>query len=210
MHRETARRFDMPKRLLALSLAALACTGEITAPEVEPAHGGGGPVHVSDAAPDASTSGGVGGAAGRDESSAGASNAGAGGTARVDLLDAGSVGGRPPSGGSTQDAPVCDAVTKVLLVSCGGGSCHSNPSAGIGDWAVGRAEAESFVDVPSVRNTACGFIIDSSDTSQSLLLRKITGDFTAPMCGGAMPVSGADLTDEQIDCMRSWLTQFQR
>jgi hypothetical protein len=119
---------------------------------------------------------------------------------------AGGAGSPPPA----MPEPVCDAVTEVLLPSCGGGSCHSNPSARIGDWAVGRSEAESFVDVPSVRNVACGLIIDSGDPSQSLLLRKLIGDFPIPMCGGPMPVSGPDLTDQQIACMASWLQQFRR
>jgi hypothetical protein len=100
-------------------------------------------------------------------------------------------------------------VTVVLLPRCGGGSCHSNADARIGDFAAGRVQAESFIDVPSVRNASCGFIIDSSDPAQSLLYRKLVGDFPVPMCGGPMPVSGGDLTDEQIDCMASWLQQFR-
>ena len=105
--------------------------------------------------------------------------------------------------------PFCDAVTVVLLPRCGGGSCHSNADARIGDFAAGRQQAESFIDVPSVRNASCGKIIDSQDPSQSLLLRKLIGDFPIPTCGGPMPVSGGDLTDEQIDCMASWLQQFR-
>lgn len=105
--------------------------------------------------------------------------------------------------------PFCDAVTVVLLPRCGGGSCHSNENARIGDFAAGRAQAESFIDVPSVRNASCGFVIDSQDPSQSLLLRKLVGDFPVPTCGGPMPVSGGDLTDEQIECMASWLEQFR-
>lgn len=113
--------------------------------------------------------------------------------------------------GNTGEArgPFCDAVTEVLLARCGGGSCHSNPGARIGDFAAGRTQAESFVDVPSVRNASCGFVIDSQDPSRSLLYRKLVGDFPVPTCGGPMPVSGADLTDEQIDCMASWLEQFR-
>ena len=114
------------------------------------------------------------------------------------------------SGGSNEDpGPFCDAVTLVLLPRCGGGSCHSNADARIGDFASGRTQAESFVDVPSVRNASCGRIIDSQDPSQSLLLRKLIGEFPIPTCGGPMPVSGGDLTDAQITCMASWLEQFR-
>jgi hypothetical protein len=138
----------------------------------------------------------------------GAGTAGASDTA--DAATATPPNGRSGAGGGAGSAPFCDAVTQVLIPSCGGGSCHSNRDATIGDWGVGREEAESFVDVPSVRNVACGFIIDSEDPSQSLLLRKLIGDFPAPMCGGPMPSSGPDLTDEQIACMASWLQQFRR
>jgi len=104
----------------------------------------------------------------------------------------------------------CDAPTKVLTASCGNGSCHSNPGATIGDFAVGPVEAASFVDVVSVRNASCGRIIDSRDYSQSLLLTKITGGFPAPGCGGRMPIGSFVITEEQTDCLASWLQQFQR
>jgi hypothetical protein len=146
----------------------------------------------------------------------------AGNTEKAEEGGTGGIGGSSPNGtagagaggsagrGAVSGNPPCDAVETVLLPHCGGGSCHSNSDARIGDWAAGRAQAESFVDVPSVRNVACGLIIDSADPSQSLLLRKITGDFPSPMCGGFMPVSGRDLTDQEIACMASWLEQFQR
>lgn len=142
------------------------------------------------------------------------STAGRGGAPSVpepdDREDGREDAGVVASGNTGEDhGPFCDAVTEVLLPRCGGGSCHSNPNARIGDFAAGRSEAESFVDVPSVRNASCGFVIDSQDPSQSLLLRKLVGDFPVPTCGGPMPVSGGDLTDEQIDCMASWLEQFR-
>jgi hypothetical protein len=149
-----------------------------------------------------------------DAGAGGASGAGRGGAPAAsdpddgdnEREDAGTVTSGEPGG---ESGPFCDAVTQVLLPRCGGGSCHSNPNARIGDFAAGRAEAESFVDVPSVRNASCGFVIDSRDPSQSLLLRKLIGDYPIPTCGGPMPVSGGDLTDEQIECMGSWLEQFR-
>jgi hypothetical protein len=142
------------------------------------------------------------------EDAAAASTGGSGGSGA--LTGRAGAGGSGGSGSVANATPPCDAVEVVLLPHCGGGSCHSNPSARIGDWAVNRTEAESFVDVPSVRDPACGLIIDSADPAESLLLRKLTGDFPSPKCGGFMPVSGGDLTDQEIACMASWLTQFQR
>jgi hypothetical protein len=199
---------NVPWLALMMASQAFACTGTIdTELNAESAGGTTPPTATStgpDAAPmiDAGGPGGIGGAG---------TAAGASGATSVMPPNGGSgTGGGAGSAPVGAAEPVCDAVTDVLIPSCGGGSCHSNRDARIGDWGVGREEAESFVDVPSVRNVACGFIIDSEDPSQSLLLRKLIGDFPIPMCGGPMPSSGPDLTDEQIACMASWLQQFRR
>ena len=75
---------------------------------------------------------------------------------------------------------------------------------------MGPAEAASFVDVLSVRDPDCGRIIDSRDYSQSLLLTKITGRYPQPGCGGRMPIGSFIITEEQTECLASWLQQFQR
>jgi hypothetical protein len=155
-----------------------------------------------------------------------ASTAGNAGTA-TEAADSGSAatGGHPseeldaamggaPAGGAGDSSGMtvrqyCDAVELVFIPRCGGGSCHNRPNATIGDFAVGPEDASSYVDVPSVRNAACGLIIDSRDPAESLIYRKLVGDFGA-MCGGFMPVSGGDLTDEQINCVADWVQQFAR
>jgi hypothetical protein len=181
-----------------VSAVALACSGSVDAPVPGSrdsglggvvASGGSGPLPSPS---DAGSSGGsraVGSDAG---SSAGSATGGAGGST------------------STRDEPVCDAVTQVFMQSCGFNSCHGNPGATIGDFAVGRAEAEAVVDQPSSRNPACGLLIDSNDPARSLLVRKLTGDFPTSICGGLMPVIGRDLTRAEIDCVASWVTQFAR
>jgi hypothetical protein len=121
-------------------------------------------------------------------------------------------GGSSTAGKTGTGAPpvICDAVTKVFQVSCGGGSCHTNEGAAIGDWGLSTEEATKFVDRSSVRDPTCGKIIDSSDYSKSLILVKIEGPVPSN-CGGAMPVgSFGDLTQSQIDCVASWLQQFQK
>jgi hypothetical protein len=192
-----------------LGAAALACTGSFDDPVRGERDGGlqpspsGGASSGEPPEPDAGAGGSGAGGSGGTGASGGGGTAGAAGS--------GSLGGSAGAGGATSSGPFCDAVEEVFLPSCGTGSCHSNPNATIGDFAVGREEAESFVDVPSSRNPACGLIIDSSDPAQSLLLRKLTaGEFETPTCGGLMPVIGRDLTRAEIACVASWLEQFRR
>jgi hypothetical protein len=123
-------------------------------------------------------------------------------------VPAGRGGSGATSAGGDEEL-FCDAVSTVFKLRCGGGSCHSNPGATIGDFAVGTAEAESYVNVQSVRNPVCGLIIDPVEPADSLILRKVVGGFPSPTCGGAMPVTGGELTDDQIDCVASWVRKFQ-
>ena len=125
------------------------------------------------------------------------------------------AGGSTGSASDPLDLPAlppiefCDAPTKVLMASCGNGSCHSNPRATIGDFGINATRAYDFVDRVSARHPDCGLIIDSQNYSKSLLLTKVTGDFESPRCGERMPVGSFTITDEQIDCLSSWLQQFQ-
>ena len=205
-----ARRPPTNRWWAGLGSAALACTGSFEGPEGGERDAGVGPSTAAGGSaggqpdPDA----GAGGSGAGGPGSGGSSSTGNGGTAGA--AGSSSLGGSGGAGGSTSSGPFCDAVEEVFLPSCGTGSCHSNPDATIGDFAVGREEAESFVDVPSRRNPVCGLMIDSSDPAQSLLLRKLTGDFETPTCGGLMPVIGRDLTPTEIACVESWLQQFRR
>ncbi|HEU4577893.1 MAG TPA: hypothetical protein VFS67_06545 [Polyangiaceae bacterium] len=128
----------------------------------------------------------------------------------ITMPSAGSSG----AGGAPSEAPAppafCDAPTKVLVASCGNGSCHSNPGWPEGDFAVDTERAYNFVDKDSVRHAYCGRIIDSRDYSKSLMLTKVRGSFPSPDCGGRMPIGSFVITEEQIDCLASWLQQFQQ
>ena len=122
-------------------------------------------------------------------------------------------GGGEAGGSTTAEAqPTCDAVTRVLVAKCGGGSCHSNPRATIGDFAIGRVQAEAMLDRPA-SELGCGLIIDSTDSAESLLLTKVNGTYPSD-CGGPMPAPAGreerQLTVEDIDCLGSWLKQFER
>jgi hypothetical protein len=45
---------------------------------------------------------------------------------------------------------------------------------------------------------------------KSLMLTKVRGSFPSPDCGGRMPIGSFVITEEQIDCLASWLQQFQQ
>jgi hypothetical protein len=205
--RMSARR-NSTSWVAALAYSALGCSGSFSSVETDPISAGGQAGRAGAGGTQGTTSaGGAPGAAGR------AAAAGAGGAPGVGgfVSAAGGAPGAAGRGGGAllaPPAPPCDAVKQVLLPSCGSNACHGNPGAGIGDFGVLDVDLRPFVDKPSIRNASCGFVIDSSDPSQSLLLRKLTGDFDARACGGPMPASGPDLTPEQIDCMESWLQQF--
>ncbi|HEU4583134.1 MAG TPA: hypothetical protein VFS67_32965 [Polyangiaceae bacterium] len=115
----------------------------------------------------------------------------------------------------------CDAPAKLLTPKCGGGSCHGNPGAVMGDFAIDAQHAVKFVDKFSTRHAECGRIIDSRDYSKSFMLIKTRGDLLSNLspeqaasvddahCGGRMPVGSIVITEDQIDCLASWLQQFQ-
>lgn len=135
-------------------------------------------------------------------------------------------GGSAGSGGSGAETTLapplefCDAPAKLLVPHCGGGSCHSNRDAEMGDFAMNTTQAYKYVDKVSTRNADCGRIIDSQDYSKSFILIKLRGELLTNVseavaksdpvhCGGRMPVGSFVIDDDLIDCMASWLQQFQ-
>lgn len=214
----------LPIALLAIASAGAACGGAFgpVDSDASPVGGSSGGAQVSGA----SGAGGAGasGAAGSAVmSSVGGSAAGVAGSADAGGAESGGASGASAAGaagvssvagaagrGAALPPKICDAVTEVFQVACGGGSCHTNPGALIGDWGLSLQEAMTYVDRVSVRDAACGKIIDSSDYSKSFILVKLQGH-VPDGCGGPMPVgSYGDLTQEQIDCVASWLQQFQK
>ena len=119
-----------------------------------------------------------------------------------------SLGG---SGGSAPAEPSCDIIADVFEPSCGDGDCHN--SVGIGNFAVSEEAAAAYLgEDPTFSSGVCGLMIDPDDPERSLILTKVTGDppYEEGDCGNRMPVSRDPLTDDQLDCLRSWLQQFQR
>ncbi len=110
------------------------------------------------------------------------------------------------------EGPPCDAVAKVFQVSCTrGGDCHVGT--GIGDFAVGSAQAFAYVGkLPNLNSPGCGKMIDPDNPLESLILTKVTGDYPYEPddCRTLMPPPFGGVTDEQIACLESWLWQFRR
>ena len=139
------------------------------------------------------------------------------------VLDPPANGGSGSANDPSLETPIefCDAPAKLLTPKCGGGSCHGNQGAVMGDFAIDAQHAVKFVDKVSTRHAECGRIIDSRDYSKSFLLIKMRGDLLGNLseeqaasvdsahCGGRMPVGSIVITDDQIDCLASWLQQFQ-
>jgi hypothetical protein len=204
--RRRARLFKMlDRRAVALATgllggSLLACTGSISEPSSEP---GQRPTPVAAGAVDEA------GGATATTSPIASGTAGAGARSEENVSGAGGASDELPDDRELPPFEFCDAPTKVLMASCGNGSCHSNANATIGDFAVDAERAYNFVDRVSVRNATCGKIIDSEDYSKSLLLTKVRGDFEVPKCGERMPIGSFVITAAQIDCLASWLQQFQ-
>jgi hypothetical protein len=157
----------------------------------------------------------VGGASGAGQGGVSSMGGSASGMAGSDMSGMagsgmGSAGGSAGGAATMPPPPVCDAMRTVLQARCGNNSCHSQPRATIGDFAISMAQIPAYIDKPSVRDPMCGLIIDSENPSESLLFRKLIGAFPAPACGAFMPVTGDALSDAQIDCMESWLQQFKK
>jgi hypothetical protein len=160
----------------------------------------------------ASSGGGAAGAAGSSDDGDGGSgpsggSGGRAGTGGSGQASGGTGGAAPSTGGGGGN--VCDAYTQVFSVSCTGGGCHSEPGALIGDFASGPDAANALVDKVSSRGAACGKLIDSGTTDDSLILQMVENTQDPGACFPLpMPLGGDDLSQTDKDCIQDWLTQF--
>jgi hypothetical protein len=142
-----------------------------------------------------------GSSSGTGGSATGTGGSASGGASGSGSAGSGSVGGGSSGSGST--GPVCDAPTEVFQQRCSFQPCHGDGSSN-GAFADSAAAAEALLD-KATKNTQCGKYIDSSDPTKSALLLKL-GD---PPCGGSqMPLGSDPLEQTEIDCVKSWLSQF--
>jgi hypothetical protein len=148
-----------------------------------------------------------GGAAGAGGSGAGAG--GSSGRAGAGSSSAG-TGGSGGSGqaGAGSSADVCDAFGTILTLKCNGGNCHGDGAAN-GDFAASEAAAAAGVDQQSTRGASCGVLIDPNNTEDSLIYKMVAGTQDFGACFPVqMPLSGDNLSSEELDCVQDWLTQF--
>jgi hypothetical protein len=99
------------------------------------------------------------------------------------------------------DELACD-IPRLFEERCGGAVCH----------AVGASTAANLdltsqgagARVSGVMGTACaGLLADPADPEGSVLYTKVAGE---PTCGAPMPLSGDPLTDDELTCMRDWIS----
>ncbi len=127
----------------------------------------------------------------------------------------GTTGGAGTTGGGGSVGAVCDAPTTIFQVDsdvagnvgCSGSICHTAANAATypPDLVSAGVEARVKDIVSTTMACAGGKYIDSANIEASLLLTKLTA---APGCGIQMPFAKAALTQDKIDCIRSWVTSI--
>lgn len=103
-------------------------------------------------------------------------------------------GGSSDGGGDSCDVPT------LFAEKCGGSICHGQ-GAGHIDLVSGnindRVANATGIDCPD------GVLADPSDPEGSLLYQKVADTHT---CGSLMPLGGIPLTDDEVTCIRDWIS----
>jgi hypothetical protein len=136
-----------------------------------------------------------------------------GGTTSVAGGGTTSVAGGGTTGGGGSVGTVCDAPTLIFQVDsdvegnvgCSGSICHTAANAATYPPDLVSPGVEARVKDVASTTMACsgGKYIDPANVENSLLLKKLTA---APGCGIQMPFAKAALTQDKIECIRSWVT----
>jgi hypothetical protein len=85
---------------------------------------------------------------------------------------------------------------------CGGGICHSNGESTAAGLDLTSPGVEQRVS--SAPGSGCvGVLADPADPEGSLLYTKV---LDAPTCGSRMPLNGEPLTEDELSCMRDWIS----
>src|SRR5690349_4830731 len=99
------------------------------------------------------------------------------------------------------DDLVCD-VPKLFEDKCSGASCHNNGESSASGLDLTSPGVEDRVS--GAPGTGCmGLLADPSNPEASILYTKLTD---APTCGSRMPLGGMPLTDDEMNCMRDWIS----
>jgi hypothetical protein len=100
-----------------------------------------------------------------------------------------------------EDDLQCD-IPKLFEDHCGGGICHSDGESTAAGLDLTSPGVEQRVS--NVAGAGCmGILADPANPEGSLLYTKVSD---APTCGTRMPLNGDPLTEDQLSCMRDWIS----
>lgn len=95
----------------------------------------------------------------------------------------------------------CD-IPSLFEVRCGGSICHSaGASTAAGLDLTSPGVEERVVGQPG--KSCAGTLAEPADPEGSLLYRKL---LDAPSCGARMPLNGEALSDDEMTCVRDWIS----
>jgi hypothetical protein len=103
---------------------------------------------------------------------------------------------------TSSDEPASCDVPKLFEHSCGGDICHSNGESTAAGLDLTSPGVEQRVS--GVAGSGCaGILADPANPEASLLYTKVAD---APECGTRMPLTGEPLTEDEMSCMRDWIS----
>jgi hypothetical protein len=99
------------------------------------------------------------------------------------------------------DPLMCD-VPQLFVDRCGGEGCHGTEGSTAANLDLVSPGVEDRVS--NAPGSSCaGILANPGDPEASLLYTKLTDD---PGCGARMPMSGEPLTDDEMTCVRDWIS----
>lgn len=102
------------------------------------------------------------------------------------------------------DEPPLDCDIPVLFEQrCGGSTCHGGGESSASDLDLVSPGVEERVSGATGTNCS-GILADSADPEGSLLYTKTSEE--TPTCGVRMPIAGEPLTEDELTCMRYWIS----
>jgi hypothetical protein len=109
--------------------------------------------------------------------------------------------GRFLDGGTADGGTNCpDVPTEIFAKKCAGNSCHGGSTPALGLDLVAPDVASRVVGKPSMGCTGHPLADPSAPEDSVLYIKVAPGD----MCGSRMPL-GNSLSDEEVDCVKSWI-----
>lgn len=95
-----------------------------------------------------------------------------------------------------------DIEADLFPARCGTAGCHDDVTAAAMLDLVSPGVASRTVGVAATPDCDGGVLVDPSNPAQSVMYTKLTPDFCGP---AQMPVTGAKLTEEELQCVFDWI-----